>query len=30
VMWASWVAILALPSVWAIRRGGGAPAATPA
>jgi len=30
VMWASWVAILALPSVWAIRRGGGTPAATAA
>ena len=27
VMWASWVAILALPSVWAIRRAGAAPAA---
>ncbi len=30
VMWASWVAILALPSVWAIRRAGAAPAATAA
>jgi len=30
VMWASWVAILALPAVWAIRRGGGTPAATAA
>jgi hypothetical protein len=30
VMWSSWVAILALPSVWAIRRGGAAPAATAA
>lgn len=30
VMWASWVAILALPSVWAIRRGSGTPAATAA
>ena len=29
VMWASWAAILALPSVWAIRRGA-APAATAA
>ena len=30
VMWASWVAILALPSVWAIRRAAPAPAATAA
>ena len=30
VMWASWLAILALPSVWAIRRGAPAPAATAA
>ena len=30
VMWASWVAILALPSVWAIRRAGVPPAATAA
>jgi MFS family permease len=30
VMWTSWVAILALPSVWAIRRGAPAPAATAA
>ena len=30
VMWSSWVAILALPSVWAIRRGGAASAASAA
>jgi MFS family permease len=30
VMWASWAAILALPSVWAIRRAPATPAATPA
>lgn len=30
VMWASWAAILALPSVWAIRRTPAVPAATPA
>jgi MFS family permease len=30
VMWASWLAILALPSVWAIRRAATAPAATAA
>jgi hypothetical protein len=29
-MWASWLAILALPSVWAIRRTAAAPAATAA
>ena len=30
VMWASWAAILVLPSVWAIRRTPAIPAATPA
>ena len=30
VMWASWLAILALPSVWAIRRASPAAAATAA
>jgi MFS family permease len=30
VMWASWAAILALPSVWAIRRAGAVPATSPA
>ena len=30
VMWASWAAILALPSVWAIRRPSAVPAASAA
>jgi MFS family permease len=30
VMWASWAATLVLPSVWAIRRPGAVPAASPA
>jgi hypothetical protein len=30
VMWVSWAAILALPSVWAIRRDTPVPAPTPA